>query len=495
MPMQRRSFLGRTLGSSLALSAGGMALSSGKARAQGAPQPAERLLFVVCAAGGGQITESFLPVADTEVSTPELAATLAVQPASQVRQPDGSNLRCVANRGGSVVGLPPSYPISQELFLQRHAADTVVMTVEGTSVNHRVAQHRSLTGAGIDRGRTILEAAALAYGQDLLLPNVNMATDGYLEPGGDPDVPLRSRGEPVANAALFPFQTHGYRGLGLSTSPSTARLERARSLRDELDQTSAFGRTFAGADKLQTYLARRSDLGRMEELDLIHQLMMVEDDGLHFPLGAYGLEPSPVLELLQETFSDLTVDGFQAQAALAYLLARAGVSNAIAIAPSFQPNFVGAALNNTPLAFDFSHADHRGTQNVMWSRILAAVDGLIRLLKGTPDENGGSLWDRSLVYVATDFGRDKIRPANSSEWGTGHHLNNGVVMVSPLLHGNRVYGGVDPETLLTYGFDPTTGDPAPGTVMREGDVYSVVAQALGIEFEGRRSFPAVVRNA
>jgi hypothetical protein len=31
-----------------------------------------------------------------------------------------------------------------------------VLTIEGTSVNHRVAQKRSLTGAGIDRGRTIL---------------------------------------------------------------------------------------------------------------------------------------------------------------------------------------------------------------------------------------------------------------------------------------------------------------------------------------------------
>jgi hypothetical protein len=114
--------------------------------------------------------------------------------------------------------------------------------------------------------------------------------------------------------------------------------------------------------------------------------------------------------------------------------------------------------------------------------------------KAEPDGQGATLWDRSLIYVATDFGREKIRPANASAFGTGHHLNNGVVMVSPLLRGNRVYGGIDPTTLLTHGFDPTTGDAAPGTVMREGDVYAVVAGALGVDYPGRRSFPSMIRG-
>jgi uncharacterized protein (DUF1501 family) len=114
-------------------------------------------------------------------------------------------------------------------------------------------------------------------------------------------------------------------------------------------------------------------------------------------------------------------------------------------------------------------------------------------LKSEPDGEGGSLWDRSLVYVATDFGREKQRPADATSFGTGHHLNNGVVLVSPLLRGGRVYGGVDPTTLLTHGFDPTTGEARSGTVMREGDVYAVIAGAMGVEYPGRRSFPAVVR--
>ena len=40
-------------------------------------------------------------------------------------------------------------PLSQVAFLQKHAGDTAVFCTEGTSVNHRVAQKRSLTGAGV----------------------------------------------------------------------------------------------------------------------------------------------------------------------------------------------------------------------------------------------------------------------------------------------------------------------------------------------------------
>ena len=48
-------------------------------------------------------------------------------------------------------------------------------------------------------------------------------------------------------------------------------------------------------------------------------------------------------------------------------------------------------------------------------------------------------------------------------FGTGHHLNNGSLIVSPFANGNRVLGGVDPDTGLTYGFDPRTGDPERGS--------------------------------
>ena len=100
-----------------------------------------------------------------------------------------------------------------------------------------------------------------------------------------------------------------------------------------------------------------------------------------------------------------------------------------------------------------------------------------------------------MIYVATEFGRDKKRPAGNPIWGTSHHLNNGSVMFSPLLKGNAVYGGVDPKTGVTYGFDPMTGLPDPQRKFFEGDVYSIIAQALGLDFPGRRSFDGVVRTA
>lgn len=467
-----------------------------RARAQGAPAPAvpERLLFVVAAAGGGSILDSFLPVADSEVSTPELAASLVVQPASLVAQPMGSNLRCVKNRNGSVAGLPPGHPISQEAFLAKHAADTAVLTVEGTSVNHRVAQKRSVTGAGVNRGRTLMEAMAIRYGDGLLLPNCNMAPDGYVEPGDDPSVPEAARAEAIADARVFPLQTHGSRGVG--GLPDAALLRRARGVRDAVDDLSPFGHTFKDAPLRRRYLEKRGQISRMEELDLITRLMMVEDDDLEFPLSRFGLEASPAAASVLEKFPRLVTDPFQAQAALAFLLARAGVSTSVTISPSFQPQLEGAAIHNTPLAFDFSHADHYATQNVMWSRVLAIVDGLIDLLKSEPvdgDPAKGTLWERSLIYIATDFGRDKVRPAGSTSFGSGHHLSNGHVVISPLVQGNRVFGGVDPETCLTYGFDRVTGEPRPGTVMREGDVYSAVCHALGVEFEGRIDVPAFAR--
>lgn len=479
-------------GASVAL--GTMGALTSRAQEGVVPRTPDRLLFVIAAAGGGSILDSFLPVADTEVSTPEKAGALAVQAASLVAQPEGSNLRCVKNRGGTVAELPAGYPISQVTFLQKHAADTAVLCVEGTSVNHRVAQKRSVTGAGVNGGRTLMEAMALRHGSGLLLPNCNMAQDGYLEPGDDDSVPDAARAEPIADARFFPLQTHGSRGI--QGAPEAGLLARARRVRDSLEERSPFARTFVNAPQRLRYLERRELMGRMEELDLITQLMMVTDDDSAFPLGRYGLASSPAAARVLERFPQLTTDPFEAQGALAFMLARAGVTSSVTLSPSFRPELRAATLVNTPLAFDFSHADHYATQNVMWSRMLAVTDGLIDLLKEEDvdgDPAKGKLWDRSVIYLATDFGRDKKRPQGSSQWGSGHHLNNGVVVISPLVKGNRVYGGVDPETCLTYGFDPVTGDPRPDEIMREGDVYAALAHALDIPFDGRRDFPSFVR--
>jgi hypothetical protein len=145
--------------------------------------------------------------------------------------------------------------------------------------------------------------------------------------------------------------------------------------------------------------------------------------------------------------------------------------------------------------FDFSHTSHRVAQSSCWGRYLQMTDGLVNLLKETQDplRPGTSMWDHSLVFITTDFGRDKQRPPDSLSFGTGHNLNNGCVLVSPLVKGGRVFGGVDPDTGLTYGFDPVSGAPRPETLMSEAQIFSAVAQAMDAPFQGRINMSAVVK--
>ena len=137
------------------------ALPPRRARAQAAPGAVpERLLFVVAAAGGASILESFLPVTDVEAGAN--AATLAVQPASLVQSV--GNLRCVGRRGGKIAELDVDARFLQSTFLTKHGSDTVVMTLESTSVNHLVGQTRRVTGAningsGLENGVRIIPAS------------------------------------------------------------------------------------------------------------------------------------------------------------------------------------------------------------------------------------------------------------------------------------------------------------------------------------------------
>ena len=70
------------------------------------------------------------------------AQDIVAYPNTFVQQPNGSNLRCVET------SIPLDFPFNdgfKSTFLSRHAADTAVMTLEGTSVNHPVA-HAIATG-------------------------------------------------------------------------------------------------------------------------------------------------------------------------------------------------------------------------------------------------------------------------------------------------------------------------------------------------------------
>ncbi|MDX2014623.1 MAG: hypothetical protein SFW67_30775 [Myxococcaceae bacterium] len=468
---------------------GAASLLSGRARAD---SPPPRYLFVVGAMGGASIIDSFLPVRESASAN---GATLATFADSLIARPAGSNLDCVVPLATELAG-PPAFKgdFSQATFLMNHGADTAVMTVESSSVNHLIAQGRALTGAGLNRGRTVLEAAALTHGKGLPLPGVNMLSGGYAAGGRDPSLPMEGRQVVVTDPLTFAFGVHGQKGLAHQVPQ--ASLDRARAARERLEAVSDFGRTFERTPNRVEYLELRKRGLTVESADLISKLMLLSGASL----TSVGLSPSPQLQRLRSVFPALETDPFEAQAALAFLLVSSRVSAAVGLGVSNAVRTVTEAgrqlVTNAQLGFDYSHTNHRVTQSSMWSRVLRVTDGLVRLLKETEDTSrpGTSLWANSLVYVATDFGREKHRPsAGTLAWGSGHHLNNGVVLVSPLLKGNRVYGGVDPDTCLTYGFDRATGAPRPGTVMGEVDVYHAVCGALGVDYPGRVPMPALVK--
>lgn len=460
-----------------------------------APVPPEqrKLLFVFCAYGGASIIDSFLPIVDTEVGDPDIASRLNVFPESLVEQRSGSNIRSVKLlEDGYSYYAKPSFVMGD--FLAHHGEDVVVMAHDVSSVNHTVGQQRSLSGAGFDRGRTIMESAAMRYGLGLPLPSCNMASDGYLRHGADPNVPTEARHELITTPLLFAAGTHGFRAV--DGAPAPGAIARARAVRNELDRTSAFARTFKNDERVIKYLGvRERMLPELERASLIDKLLLLDRGQID---EKYGIANDPLIESLRQVLPNLSTDKAQAQVALGFLMGYHGVSTSITM--GFDTNPVvdqSGAISGAPIAFDFSHNLHRIVQSLMWSRTTSLLDTLITLLK-THDYMGdpalGKMWDRSLVYIATEFGRDKVRPKDAASWGTSHHLNNGSVLISPLLKGNKVYGGVDPKTGITYGFDPATGAPDKNVTYTESDVYSVIAQALQLDIPNARKFPAIVRG-
>jgi hypothetical protein len=473
--------------------AAALAATALRGRSEAQPMGERPYLFVIAAMGGASVLDSFLPVGESESPN---GRSLAAVPDSMIRQPPGSGLRCVAPMNVDRAGYRFGNGYSQEDFLRRHGEDLAVMQTESTSVNHAVAQYRALTGDGCNRGRTIAEAAAARWGMGLPIADCNMAGASYALDGSDRALPVEAQQVAVTDPRLFALATHGQRGV--ANAPAPALVDRARALRDRLEAASPFGRTYGRSAAVARYLQLRQRGVAIERDDLISRLLV---SGGAAPLEDFGLTPSPYAARLREVFPLLDVDPFEAQAALAFLMARYDVACAMTLSPdnSILTRDVGSARTviNTQLAFDYSHSDHRVAQSVMWSRLLKVIDGLVTLLKA--EHVGGdparpTLWSRSVVYVATEFGRDKSRESPGAEqFGTGHHQNNGVLVLSPRVRGNRAYGGVDRATLLTHGFDRSTGAPAPGTVMSMRDAYGAVAAALGVEYEGRADVPCMLR--
>lgn len=493
----RRNFVKQ--GSIGAVGAAGTTLSMGTSQNSFASERAPelrtegKLLFVITATGGGSVMDAFLP-ALRQSGTP---STLNAYSAGELEQGVG-DLRAPKDidfrLGGGPVG--PRYSMID--FLRRHGSDTAVITQQLTSVNHLVAAERSLNGNNANNMRTITEAVAERYGAGQLFANLSMAIAGYSIEGRDPTLQSYAKPIGVGDASLFSLSTHGH--AGVANAPEPSLIERARMVRSKAEALSPFARRFGSAGTVQNYINDRNRMSAIESANLIKKLMLLDEARTGVPLSRYGLESSDEIGMLRDAFPGLDYDAFHSQAALGFLLAKYGFSSAVTL--GLQDSVLlnrtdGFSVDSLPLAFDFSHNNHRGSQNTMWRRLFQVAAGLIDLLKATDfmgDPALGKLWDRSLIYVATEFGRSKHTERPESR-GSGHDLNNGNIIISPLIRGGRVYGGIDPMTGLTYGFDPLTGIADPQRTMAEKDVYSLIAQAMGIDFAGRVDMQGLVRSS
>lgn len=444
-----------------------------------------KFLVVISAAGGASIVDSFLAVRQTEAGSN--APNINCFPDAQVQAVTGSPFRAVRYSASALGAIPFPVNADQLAFVNKHKDQMLVATSVGTSVNHVIAQKRSLTGNGAWRGRTLQEVVALQFGQGMPLPNINMGTAGYTERGTDVTLPESCFGEVVGSPSLWPLGLDGARGV--EGAPPRSVIELARNTRNRIDAESVFGQTFEDADAMKRWNDQRK-IGQplIETQDLITKLNVIPDMPPSIPLTQYGLETSPDGARVRTAFPEFFTDPIEGQAALAFLLIKHRVSAAVTIGPDF--NVVlrnGLELKNPPLAFDFSHNDHRGAQAFMWSRILSTIDRLVDLLRSEPFDTttGETLWDRTMIYVATDFGRTRVRQGSATVFGSGHDLNNGFLMISPMVKGNTILGGIDPNTALTYGFDARTGTAIPGKMTsNEPDIYSGVLTAMGCDLTG-----------
>lgn len=483
-PWSRRSFLASSLGAPLA------APLAARAQQRGADGKPPRFLIVLSAFGGANVVDSFLSVRESESAAP-----------SEVNAyPDGmvqtiGAFRAIDMKSSRIGAIPAAFSANQSSFVKKHQQDMMVVTHTGTSVNHFVAQQRSINGNAAWLGRTLQEAVALTYGQHAPIPNVHLVNGtGFTERGTDNTLPSYACGERAPSPNLWPLSLDGYRGI--KGAPPRDLVDAARALRnDQLDPATDFTAAFGDSERIRRWLAVRGQSQRnIEGADLITRLMLFPDSAT-MPLGAYGLQSSALGEKVRAAFPNYDFDPLEAQAALAFLLLRYGVSVTVTLGPAGGAVFrKGISLTsdglqegdivNTPISFDFSHQASREVQALMWDRVLKTADRLITLLKSEEYADGKSYWDHSMIYVATEFGRTRKRPPGAMTYGTGHELNNGSLIISPLVNGGKVLGGVDPDTILTYGFDPLTGAPQKGRTMTEQEIYSGIVQALGVPTPG-----------
>lgn len=465
------------------------------------PGPGPPLLFIFNCFGGASILDSFLPVGRDEVlGSGGDMARLAAYPDALIKTLPNTPIRALKshelvdyvghslwNRTFFGAGLPP------DVFLAAHHADMAVLTCEASSVSHHPAARRFMHGNGVNGGRTLLEAAAMTHGAGRLIPAVNMAVGGYRANGTDATVPDWARAWGIGDTEFFGLMTHGQRGiLGLPGAPDgtggSELVARARTARAQLETLSPFAQTFRDDPLRGGYINRRDELlPLLEGSGAIEELLLISE-AQEPALLANGLKRSPTLSLLPpEIQQRLTGDVLMRQALLGLLLARDYGTVAVSFGFDFEADQLGPKLLEVPLGFDRAHDNHPAAQAIMWSRVLHTVDFFIGQLKAA------GLWERSLVVLGTEFGRTKSRPLDAESFGTAHHANNGMVILSPRIHGSKVYGAVDPVTLLTRRYDFDTSAPVylgagyhPGAehVWTDRDIYGAIAQIMDVPVSG-----------
>ena len=168
-----------------------------------------RFLIVIAASGGASIVDSFLSVRQSECSN---AANVNTFPDTDVVDVTGTPFRAAkVTNADLIAGI--KITADQSAFVSKHKDDMLVATCTGTSVNHVIAQKRSITGNGAWKGRTLQECVALQYGSAFPIPNVNMGIAGYLERGSDDELPSYCYAESVSQPALWPLGLSGMKGL------------------------------------------------------------------------------------------------------------------------------------------------------------------------------------------------------------------------------------------------------------------------------------------
>jgi hypothetical protein len=305
MTTSRRSLL-RQLAAFTGVGAGASLLRP-KALAKEADKT--RFLIVLSASGGGSIIDGPLCIRASESATPD---TLNTFPDEVVTTWSDSPFRAADFSDNALGPIPAGFTVRPSEILGVRRKNLMVATLTGTSVNHQIAQRRSITGNEAWKGRTLQEIVAWQFGKAAPVPNVHLlAGTGYNDNGTDDAVPAAARRQIVADPRTWPLSLDGSKGVDGGLSPKV--LDAVRKNRNEsFEPATRFAQIFRDSPRLQEWAELRgSRQEKIEALDLITRLMITPNSA-DFPLSDYGLATSPSADAVRAVFPDFATDPLQA---------------------------------------------------------------------------------------------------------------------------------------------------------------------------------------